>query len=865
MEELSEHIAGWAAKLPYWERRALAWIIEDHVLGEDEYQKLLQWLLEDSGLAKARGKREPVALPAAPPAAAGGRVRRLVRLFELENVNALAESQQLTFSPQLTVVYGESASGKSGYARVLACLGSSKGRRDILSNVHSDDGGSWSAKLEVADDETQWVMECSDEPKAELAGFYIFDSVGAEVHLTRANAITVEPAGLSGLRMLAEVTDHVRARLRELIASKATDEALGNVFAEDTEVGRLVAQVEASLGNEELLQELEGLAKRGEKEGDLAKDLERFIASLQSTDAGAARARLELNKKDLENLRAQLELADEELGNDVERDIRGLIATVNAASEEARAVSVEEFKVEYFREIGSPVWQEFVEVAKRLGEAESEGREAYPQNGDRCLLCRQVLADEAITLLRRLSEFLGSQARERAKELEASLAEKLMQLQAVMMPPFDESVSVRRLVEGEDDALAVAVGEFIDGCRQRRASLASAIESRSEPSKLPVPSRPVGRLDSLIREHGAQIEALSNEAAGDELDSLRRQLREVNDRRTLVDRIAAIREAAQRREWARKAASAGGSTQHITLKYDELFGELVTEEYIAAFRTILAELGQPIDVRVETFGRKGSSRKQLVLSNIASSKPAVPITKVLSEGEQQAVALADFLAEVAVDQEAAGVVLDDPVNSLGAQWKAAFAAVLAQHASQHQVIVFTHDLHFAYLLDREAEKRGISPANHSVRKGSEHQPGHVLLDNSPSAEQNYKNAAIARGYHSRALKCELDQQDDLLKLGYAALRTSYEAFIMFNIFEQVVMRFEERVSCGRLREIVWDDSVVDEVIEGYGRLSRVIEGHLPVGGSRAAPTPSGLLKEIEHLDSLRDRLRKLKKAKKRGR
>ena len=36
---------------------------------------------------------------------------------------------------------------------------------------------------------------------------------------------------------------------------------------------------------------------------------------------------------------------------------------------------------------------------------------------------------------------------------------------------------------------------------------------------------------------------------------------------------------------------------------------------------------------------------------------------ILSEGEKKAVALADFLTEVALNQTSAGIVLDDPVTS----------------------------------------------------------------------------------------------------------------------------------------------------------------------------------------------------------
>jgi len=96
---------------------------------------------------------------------------------------------------------------------------------------------------------------------------------------------------------------------------------------------------------------------------------------------------------------------------------------------------------------------------------------------------------------------------------------------------------------------------------------------------------------------------------------------------------------------------------------------LVTDRYLELFEKILKDLKRPLKIRVKTAGRKGQTYKQIVME----CDPIIPIEeatpdKVLSEGEKRAVALADFLTEVALDTTSCGIVLDDPVTSHHWTW-----------------------------------------------------------------------------------------------------------------------------------------------------------------------------------------------------
>jgi hypothetical protein len=137
----------------------------------------------------------------------------------------------------------------------------------------------------------------------------------------------------------------------------------------------------------------------------------------------------------------------------------------------------------------------------------------------------------------------------------------------------------------------------------------------------------------------------------------------------------------------------------------------------------------------------------------------------------------------------------------------------------------------------------------------------VYLDNSPICEGDYKSAQIARDYYAQAKNASPAEQEHLLQQGFGALRTTHEAFVIYDLFNGVVKRFEERVGFDQLKDVVLDHAVVEQVVEKLGALSRYIDAHLHSDIFAAGkPTPQKLLEEINAFEELRKRHRDSKRA-----
>lgn len=860
MPSVIAEIRDWAKALPYWERAVLDKLLNEASFGEGDYEAALKYLLEDAGLAERVGERPKLQLLdlETPDREEAHKWVILTRLFNAKNVNALVPGQAIEFCPTLTVLYGANGSGKSGYARVLGCAGFTRGDREVLPDVTRPVAPDTvlSADLEVSDGESASTFTYKiGAVCTELSQCYVFDSTSVRAHLTESNTFSFVPGGLSYLTKLSEITDGVRRRLQNRIDAANQSRDFAVAFQGDSTVTDFVAKLDASTD----LSELRRLATLSPQEVNKIEELDIEIARLRSQDVQKELAKLSQSIDDLVLLRDRIIQLQGAVSAERAEDVADKVSQYVESEAMARRVTLEDLKSDHFHQIGTDVWRHFAEAAKALAEAESRPAGEYPQLGDYCLLCHQPLSHGAFDMLVKLWEFLKSDAQTRFERSTIALSRTKSALEGVDIDFFNSQLVSYRLLAEQDQPLLEHIADFIAACRARRETLLQIAEKRS---LQPVPALPDVNMDQLQRRLDILISnrhALEEKNADQQIAGLSRELLVLRHRQILAKLEKEITTYVLTKAWAVRASRIRGDTKHITSKYKQLFGQLVTDRYIEVFNGILASLDRPLAVTIKTVGRKGQTFKHVAVQVDATVREdmAAP-EKVLSEGEKRAVALADFLTEVALDEASSTVILDDPVTSLDLEWRATIAAILVNEARRRQTIVFTHDLPFLYLIKREAEEKEVPIMNHWIRRMGG-KPGFVSLNDSPVLEREYRNPSRARQFLAKARNAVGQEQEDLLVQGFDALRATYEAFIVYDMLGDVVRRFEERISAGRLRDIRWDRALADEVYARYEDISRHIGGHLHTDAA-LRPSPETLSDEIDSFADLRARLRELKRA-----
>ncbi|WP_318351464.1 MULTISPECIES: AAA family ATPase [Klebsiella pneumoniae complex] len=98
-------------------------------------------------------------------------------------------------------------------------------------------------------------------------------------------------------------------------------------------------------------------------------------------------------------------------------------------------------------------------------------------------------------------------------------------------------------------------------------------------------------------------------------------------------------------------------------------------------------------------------------------------SKVLSEGEQRALGMAMFLAELESLPHTSTVIFDDPSTSLDHVYRRAIARRLVALAETRQVLVFTHDAVFLTELAMALQRADRSASYKTI--GWDESPGLV--------------------------------------------------------------------------------------------------------------------------------------------
>lgn len=871
MAGVISEIVNWAGlKLKYWEQLALYKIMAGEDFDDQAYKDLLHHLLVDNELIPTDDERPEINFDAF-ETQADQSVSSNIQICEiknLQNVNALVTEQCLPFGPALTVVFGDNGSGKSGYARILGCAGFIRGEVDVFPNINDPNCSTLTpvAEIEIEDESGRKCISYSPNQECiELNSLHVFDVKSVQEHLIKKNTFTFSPAGLSYLTRLAEVTDTVRERLLGVVRKYSEKKDFTPLFqGGESPIKDMVSWLNANT-------DLEALKKESElTEADQArmKELDKKIAGLKTKNVPKQITDLQTTRNDLNELSEKLNSLSTDLSDAVAGNINEGIKKFNTADSLAKKIGVDEFKTEFFAQTGTQTWYDFVQAAKALAEKEQVEDKPYPQEEDRCLLCHQPLSKDARDLILKLWEFLEGEAQAAVTEATRTLNTYNQALNNIGLDFFNNQAVSYRYLETYDRAresdIVTTVTTFIERCRGRVQTLKKMIVDKDSTTAVTtLPKTGSDQIESIVGDLDKSLEKLRKSDPAKEIEEFETELRTLNHKQVLGTQYPEISKYVNWLAWAEVAAKAGGSTRPITLKYNQLFEEIVTGGYLKLFQGILSHLGRPICVKVDTTPRKGVTFRQLMLETDSEALPpgANPDT-VLSEGEKRAVALADFLTEVALDTGSGGIVLDDPVTSLDLEWISVIASLLVNEAKKRQVVVFTHSLPFVHYLNNFCQDLQVDVQMHWIKRGDhDNQPGYVFANNSPTLESSYKTTHIAMEHYTKAKDMSPAEQERELKQGFGALRSTYESFIIYKLLGGVVIRWDERISPNRLTDVVWDRDLFQTVIDKHNSLSKYIEAHLhsnefvPI-----KPTPAVLLKEIQEFDEIKKQHKQLQKA-----
>jgi hypothetical protein len=503
---------------------------------------------------------------------------------------------------------------------------------------------------------------------------------------------------------------------------------------------------------------------------------------------------------------------------------------------------------------GDKDWRLLIEAARTFAKTSHPGAE-FPHLGPeaQCPLCQNKLGDDGQARLAAFDAFIEAAAQQAAKvaKEEAVAAYRAIEQCSVDLA-IDEALE-KELSDTSPD-LAVMCAAMQKSLAARHAAILKAAVPDGDWTAVPAFSADPG---PVLFEQKTKMEAAAKALEDtadpkaklkmiverDELEA-RRRLGEIKE--SVLNAIAKL----AMHKKLQDCVSAASSTAGISRKATELARTMATPEVVTALNAELQALNvHELRIVMKNESPQGKTQFKLALELTGGEKPSA----ILSEGEQRAISIASFLAEVNLGPGRGGVVFDDPVSSLDHVRRWLVAERLAREASRRQVIVFTHDIYFLCILQQHASEAGVDVLAQCIRKdigGFGVQTNRLPFE----ALKTTKRVSALRQMQTAVEKAQKEGADDerkrLTREAYYHLRLAWERSVEEVLFQGVVSRFEEGIATKMLRYVVVEDSDNEAINSGMTRCSKFEHD----GAARAqvpTPTPAELKVDIEALETWR--------------
>jgi hypothetical protein len=820
-------LSDWGKTLSPWQGFLLSQLVASAELSDESLDAIFTEYLIDQGLSVPGAARATwdMTLPQFEIESSGA-VCTLTSIESVEGVNALAADETLSFGPKLTVIYGPNGAGKSGYARVLksACFTRSKDT-GILGNVRLAKGTHPKPTATFHFDDGSNVNFVHQEACPRLRdGFSVFDSTCVRVHLDDRNVFQVMPYLFDVFPRMVTAFGKLQTKLREEI-TKRTPVVDKFAIQDSTSV---VADTLAMLSAQTDLAQIKALAMFGDVESARLLAIEPQLTELRTTDPKEIVKKNEQRIVDLDTVKASIAALPIGVKTTTMSKIGETAKQISDLNETGVALSAAQFGEEPVQPIGTPAWRGLLSAAI-VYNAEAYPDKAFPPESDepRCVLCQQVLDVESADRMGRFYKMVTSDVEMKLTNARNQMRGYGSDISAVSTAFFAKDSAARRALLELDRVLEADIAAHVEGYRQVIETMDLAVTNTCDPMcSLLVYDTVSERISALVERLKRDNEKLRESDPKALIDALLLEQQLLNDRHRLSGQYNEIASAVESLQWVSQATTCirGFSTiqRDVTSKQKTLATTLVAKGFIARFVENCDALKLVLPVQFRFAGDAGTTDRKIEISNAGTT--GIDPSRVLSEGEQTAAALADFLTEIELNGTCAGVIFDDPVTSMDHVRKELIAQRLVDEATRRQVIVFTHDILFTNYLATAAEDKGVSFAGRTVWRDDNDAPG--AIDRLAFPHEYYEGAAYdrAKKHYDVARSLTGDLQRDALEKACGSLRTGYEDFIQKKLFNNVVRRWRENITF-TLNQVFFDETIALRVHDRMVALSRYIDAH----------------------------------------
>jgi energy-coupling factor transporter ATP-binding protein EcfA2 len=868
-----EEILRWSQGLPDWQSDALRRIIQQQEVTSKDIDEVLVMLKLQHGLANGKEmavKPERLSQKEIPLQSASGVKITLKNIRNLKNVNAIVPGQSIAFNHTgMTIIYGKNASGKSGYARVLKKACRARGEKGpILPNVFAETSSQTPAEAEIEIHDGQkdicfkWTDGC--DSLDELANITVFDSHCARVYVDEANEVAYIPYGLDVFNKLAKLCESLKNNMQNEMENLIRKINMSRTIIFDLQDNTPVGNFLKNLSEHSSIATIEELANMSDEEKTRLSNIEKKLIEIKVNDPILKAEALRTKKRKLERFSAAISALQNTLSQEVTEKIKKLQITLDSAIEAAKVASKRSFEHEVLKGIGSDAWKIMFQAAKEYSEQYAYPAISFPFIGKdaRCVLCCQPLSPEAVDRMKRFYDFIQDKTESVYRETKNAYDLEIYKINAVQIDIFGDNAELIRETVEIDATAAAAISNYSENIKRVYNDIKNSILTKkwSELSFVRPPIHEIAKVIRILEETAAAYEKIANP---DEKAKLTKEQEELTARKKLSEKkavvctlVADLKKKVRLEEGIRATTTTG-----ISRKNTELMELLITETLKQNLKKEFEFLKVDyIKIDLDNMGRQGVALHKLKLKSRITH--TVNLSDILSEGEQRAIAIASFMAELKTSPQNCGIVFDDPVSSLDHMRRELVADRLTIEAGQRQVVIFTHDLVFLVGLQHACENRKVDYKIQTVWGREDIGTGYCD-SNAPWAGQKVsskigylKGHALPKIKELSKVSNEREKYEQKITDFMEKLRETWERAIEEVLFCDTIQRYRDSIETNRLKGVKFEDGDYTAIYEAMGRCSKYQHDESPAKDERSFPKPDLLEQELKCLEDFIERTRK---------
>jgi len=769
---------------------------------------------------KIKKSQTPTSIVANPNLVEGGDLK-LETLTHKKGVNALNKGEKISFHPKLTVIFGKNGSGKSGFVRIMKRLSGSRTQEDIWQNIHNiKSKNQYQIELTFKVGGKEHQLQSTGGKTVSLDQMNVFDGKCIPIYLTKNLDFSYQPYGFELFPILSNSLKGIQNRLMTDIRNVESERpSFDDLFDDDTTIGKFFS----SLNPETKKEELDKLPKWNDamKRDLSAKEKDR--RNLHNLDQKLENLQNRLQK--LTALQEQLEEIQDEFSS---KNITLYLKLIKDYIQQKKKLSTkkgETLEDQEIPEMDSDEWQKFIQAGEEY--IEILHGEHYPKEGDQCIYCQQKLTKTAFKLISLYRDIFKEKEASDFDDAEQKLEETLSQLEGTSFAnefPYQETDFRKILSKNQTNASFNAMRAADEKIEKIADCLREKKVEKIKPLNLHGLIGVIEKRQNKITGEIEEINDLQKNLRQRE-DAIEKAITELKDIKAFYGQYSHVEKYIDCEGWLKKAKSVliKLNTRAVTDLGGRAWKELVSDSFKNKFEKEASELAAP-SVSLDFHGEYGSQLREKNLEGITK------IDELLSEGEQKAVALADFFAELSMQDKKAPVVFDDPATSFDHDRKEKIAKRIVEESEVRQVIVFTHDLMFAsniHDLVLGGGSKGID-SNKAVFHDLSAEGGQVGI-----VTENYYHGSVKLDKYLPKIEVKIgtieplkgDTRNEAIKTTYGMLRKAVEKIVEERIFGGIVTRWSERIQLLSEPSATLSREKLKIARDLHAEFSRYIEGH----------------------------------------